>query len=227
MPNIEFRIVDDYSLVADFEKNVIAYVPKEEHMFFAPRSEQWYLDNMRDGDYVVGAFDGEKMIGKGIVMQLLSHEMDTESLRQFAANFGPNLKAADFCGDFVDPNYAGQSIQRKMIDYRAQVMADKGLPYMIAVTLPQNFKSIMSYMRAGFTIEGTGISDAEGNPDLYFLCKKLNGSLFDVSEEFAQSIDIEAYDEKDVVEKLQQGWRGVELRKATTSRASPVLTLVK
>tara|TARA_R110002126_G_scaffold13118_3_gene56801 strand:- start:323731 stop:324321 length:591 start_codon:yes stop_codon:yes gene_type:complete len=196
-------------------------------MFFARRDEQWYEDNLREGDYVVAAFDGDKIIGKGIVMELAADEMDTESLRQFAHAYAPNKLAGDLCGTFVDPEYAGQGIQRRIIERREALMSSGNAEYLITVTLPQNYKSIASCLKSGFTIEGTGKSDAEGNPWLYFLCKRFEKSSNLERKQSKEVVTISADDEIQIVERIRSGWHGVKLEAAEDKSQSPLMTLVK
>jgi GNAT superfamily N-acetyltransferase len=225
MSDIELRVTTNFEQVEAFEQRIVGNIPKEEHEFFALRNMQWYHDNLRQGDHVIGAYDGDKMVGKGILTCLAQDEYDTTSLCDFAGAAYPDKIGGDLCGTFVDPAYSGPSLQSQIIEKREGVAQSQGVDYMIAVTLTQNFKSIASLLRKNYVIQGVGLSEAPGQPWLYFCCKDFNApSLKQNSGK--EHLTLPAKDEKTVIDKIQDGWIGVSITRSN-EKSAPYLSLVR
>ena len=118
--------------------------------FFALRNMQWSQDNLKQGDHVIFAYDGEKMVGKGSLTCL--GEYDTISICNFARAAYPGKIGGDLFGTFVDPAYAGWLLQSRIIERRESVAPSQGADYMISITLTQNFKSMASLFRQDYVI---------------------------------------------------------------------------
>ena len=170
---INIRLCDsrDVKHIYEVQNVVIDNFKENEKGYFLPFKEESYLrivnDPINDGE-IYGAFLEDKMIA--LIFLSVSNRM--EKIKSFIP--GIEGKCADIDGVIVLPEYRGNGLQKKLVNYLEDRAVEKGIDNIVAeVTFGNNF-SLNNLQELGYEIK-TWYQYNE-NIKRYILLKRLGKS---------------------------------------------------
>lgn len=166
--NLAVRLVrmDEVDLVMELQARVHACMPDPSLLALTDREE---VEESARLDVCLGIFDGERLAA--FALMVVNRESAHRNTGQ--KNGLPPEECVSFDTAFVDPDYRGMGLQRRLLQAREEIALQLGAKYALVTVSPANEFSLRNILNQGFEIIAR--KQLYGGLDRYVLKKDLRG----------------------------------------------------
>jgi len=155
---------DEVDLVMELQSRVHVHMPDQSHLAETDRDQ---VEESAALDVCLGVFDGSRLAAFALmVVNRVSEERNTGQKNGLIPE-----ECVSFDTAFVDPDYRGLGLQRRLLQAREEIAAQLGAKYALVTVSPHNEFSLRNILSQGFEIMAR--KQLYGGLDRYVLKKNL------------------------------------------------------